>query len=147
MRNSILIMLLSILGSLSCQVKPMDINYGEDGCHFCKMTIVDKQHAAQIVTTKGKNFKYDAIECMMNHLRAWDQAKPAFYLVNDYESPGKMVDAQQSYYLISKELPSPMGEYLTAFEKMEDRNNIQSAIGGQSLNWVELKDEFEVSEE
>ena len=41
----------------SCNVGPQAINYGSDGCHFCKMTIVDKVHAAEIVTKKGKVYK------------------------------------------------------------------------------------------
>ena len=51
---------------LSCTIKPEKINFGSDMCHFCQMTIVDRQHAAQYVTSKGKQFKFDAIECMLN---------------------------------------------------------------------------------
>ena len=43
---------------LACSVEPKPINYGRDACHFCKMTIVDNQHAAEIITLKGKAFKY-----------------------------------------------------------------------------------------
>ena len=38
----------------SCNVSPKPIEYGSDGCHYCKMTIVDKVHAAEMVTKKGK---------------------------------------------------------------------------------------------
>ena len=50
----------------SCNVSPKPIDYGSDGCHFCKMTIVDKVHAAEIVTKKGKVYMFDATECMIN---------------------------------------------------------------------------------
>ena len=50
----------------SCNISPKAINYGADGCHYCKMTIVETTHAAQIVTKKGKPYKYDAIECLLN---------------------------------------------------------------------------------
>jgi copper chaperone NosL len=33
------------------------------------MTIVDKVHAAEIVTKKGKVCKFDATECMINYER------------------------------------------------------------------------------
>ena len=58
-RLSILIILCSFF---SCSKTPQPINYGTDMCHFCQMTIVTKTHAAQMVTTKGKQYKFDAIE-------------------------------------------------------------------------------------
>jgi len=36
-----------------CKVEPEPINYGKDQCHFCKMNIVDKQHAAQSSTQQA----------------------------------------------------------------------------------------------
>ena len=38
----------------ACSVEPVEINYGEDACEFCKMNIVDKQHAAELVTPKRR---------------------------------------------------------------------------------------------
>ena len=38
------------------------------------MTIVDRQHAAEAVTSKGKVFKFDAIECMVCLLYTSDAA-------------------------------------------------------------------------
>ena len=40
---------------IGCNASPKAIDYGNDGCHFCKMTIVDKVHAAEIVTKKGQD--------------------------------------------------------------------------------------------
>lgn len=36
------------------------------------MTIVDKQHAAQVVTKKGKAYSFDAIECMVHYSEKMD---------------------------------------------------------------------------
>ena len=129
---------------LSCEVKPQEINYGQDMCHFCRMTIVDSRHAAQIVTVKGKAFKYDAIECMMNDLSQWEHPEIKYLLVADYANPDKLVDATNSYFLVSEEIPSPMGEYLTAFKSDRERNKILQEIEGESLNWSELKMEFNI---
>ena len=132
------------LGLLGCEIKPSEINYGSDSCNYCKMSIVDPQHAGQIVTEKGKSFKYDAIECMLNHLREWDQAKPRLYLVTTFDQPKTLVDASQAHYLISPSIPSPMGEFLSAFQEEESRSD---QINGQediALSWQELKKEFEL---
>lgn len=137
---------LGMILMVSCEVKPQEIVYGQDACHFCRMTIVDRQHAAQLVTIKGKAFKYDAIECMLNHLNKWDQPEVKYYLVTDYTTPGQLVDATLSHYLISEAIPSPMGEFLTAFENREEREKIDKESNAKSLNWNELKREFNVKQ-
>lgn len=123
---------------VSCEVSPSPINYGSDGCHFCSMTIVDKQHAAQIVTKKGKAFKFDAVECMLNHMKDIDTVEVALYFCNYYAQPGELIAAQEATYLISKNIPSPMGEFLTAFDNMEAATVVKEENGGELYSWNEL---------
>ncbi|WP_190811471.1 nitrous oxide reductase accessory protein NosL [Flagellimonas sp. S3867] len=130
------IVLIAVLSS--CTAKPQQIVYGTDGCHFCRMTIVDQQHAAQIVTTKGKAFKFDAIECMVNHLKEVDANSIAMYLCNYYTEPGKLMDATEATFLISDGIPSPMGEFLTAFDTKTDAELEKSKHGGNLFTWDEL---------
>jgi len=139
--------LLALLFSvaMSCQVKPSAINYGTDACSFCQMTIVDHQHAAQLVTEKGRTYNYDAIECMMHALGKWDKPAVTYYLIADYANPGKMVDARHASYLVSKSIPSPMGAFLSGFKNQSDRDLTMKEVTGESLTWEELKTKFEVS--
>ncbi len=130
---------------VSCKVSPQPITYGSDGCHFCSMTIVDRQHAAELVTKKGKVFKFDAVECMLNHLKDVDTTEMAMFLVNDYEAPGELVDAAMANYLICDEIPSPMGEFLTAFGTKEGAEKALAEHGGQTFSWQELKARFELN--
>ncbi|MGW9685716.1 nitrous oxide reductase accessory protein NosL [Flagellimonas sp. 2504JD1-5] len=129
-------LLILVLGS--CSVKPQPIIYGTDGCHFCRMTIVDQQHAAQIVTTKGKAFKFDAIECMVNHLKEVDSNSIAMYLCNYYTEPGKLIDVTEATFLISEGIPSPMGEFLTAFDIPASAESEKNKHGGKLYSWDEL---------
>lgn len=133
---------LSLVVVLSCEVKPSEINYGSDACHFCKMTIVDQKHAAQMVTEKGRSYKFDAIECMMNASSKWEGPNIKIYLVANYSNPGELVDATKASYLISQNIPSPMGEFLSAFENEEDRNRTLQSSGGKTLSWKQLVEEF-----
>lgn len=128
----------------SCKVGPQPIAYGTDGCHFCSMTIVDKQHVSQIVTEKGKAFKFDAVECMMNHLNDIGTGQVSLFLVADYARPGEFLDATQATYLISPNIPSPMGEFLSAFGSQSDLDKIVSEHGGDQLNWEQLKLRFKI---
>ena len=134
--------MLILIPVASCEIAPEPIVYGTDACHFCRMTIVDDQHAAEFVTKKGKVFKFDASECMINHLRDVDNKAIALFLVNDYNNPGELIDATQATYLISEHIPSPMGAYLTAFETREVAESIEKENKGELYTWEELRDKF-----
>ncbi|MEE9372796.1 MAG: nitrous oxide reductase accessory protein NosL [Saprospiraceae bacterium] len=124
---------------LSCSPSPRDIAYGQDICHYCKMTIVDRQHAAQLVTDKGKVTNYDAIECMINFVNNNPEMNFAFTLVNDYANPSALIDAHSSHYLISKAIPSPMGRFLSAFSGPEVALRLQEEKGGKTFDWNGIK--------
>lgn len=123
----------------ACQVKPVPINYGKDACHFCKMNIVEKTHAAEIVTKKGKAFKYDAIECMLNDLKTRENSEVALFLVSDYGNPGTLIDANKATYLVSPAIKSPMGANLSAFaDKSEAEKHVNT---GEDIvfDWNEIQ--------
>ena len=126
----------------SCTVEPQPIEYGKDACHFCKMNIVDQQHAAEIVTKKGKSFKYDAIECMLNEMNTRNKNEIALFLVNTYDVPSKLFDAKKTTYLISEAIKSPMGANLSAFKDKNIGILTQNEKGGDIYTWEELKIKF-----
>lgn len=123
---------------LSCNAKPKAIDYGNEGCHFCKMTIVDKLHAAEIVTHKGKVYKFDATECMVNFMKEFDTSEIKLYLSNIYTEPEILIDATQATFLISNNIPSPMGAFLSAFKTKEDAKSFQTEKRGTLYTWSEL---------
>jgi len=140
-----IILLLAIFGCImGCSVSPKPIDYGHVGCHYCSMTIVDKQHAAQLVTKKGKVFNFDAVECMMNQLKDEDNTEMALFLVNDFDKPGALVDASKATYLISENIPSPMGEYLSAFADKEAATYTMNVQDGRLFTWSEIKERFQL---
>ena len=110
------------------------------------MNIVDAQHAAEMVTIKGKAFKFDAIECMMNHLNRNDISVSSmeFLLVNDYDQPGVLINAITANYIRSEGVPSPMGGFLSAFESAESAEQIVNLKGGEAFNWDSLKERYKV---
>ncbi len=125
----------------SCSVDPEPIIYGNDQCDYCKMGIVDQQHSAQYVTKKGKQFKFDAVECLIHKLENPEivETELAHLLVADYNSPGVMIKANDSYYIISKAIKSPMGAYLSAFSSKEMAQNTINDNGGELFTWKQIK--------
>ncbi|MDO5607574.1 MAG: nitrous oxide reductase accessory protein NosL [Capnocytophaga sp.] len=129
----------TLLAFTSCEVAPQPIEYGTDMCHFCSMSIVDKTHAAQIVTQKGRAYKYDAAECMIQDIQAKDYGKIALFLVTDYTHPAKLIDAAEATFLVSEEIKSPMGANLSAFEKKEEAQKYE----GQLFTWETIQKRFD----
>lgn len=127
----------------SCKVEPKKINYNTDHCHYCDMTVVDKTHAAQYVTKKGKAYMFDAIECIVNNLNKNNNEETmAFLLVADYANPGNLVDAKTATYLISKKIKSPMGANLSAFSSKETAQKVLKENGGKLYTWSALKEKL-----
>lgn len=119
-----------------CDKTPQPINYGEDMCHFCQMTIVTKTHASQMVTDKGKQFKFDAIECMVRFLAdKQDLIEKSNLLITNYKNPGVMVDAKTSGYVICEDITSPMGANLTGFASLEQAKSKIKNPNAEYFDW------------
>ena len=123
---------------MSCSVEQKPISYGKDACHYCKMNIVDQQHASEIVTKKGKVFKYDAIECMANDNDNNTADNVALYLVMDYKNPNNFLDAKLATYLISENISSPMNGNLSAFNTKSEADEMKALKSGDCYSWDEL---------
>lgn len=131
------LLLLGIL-LVSCSNEPEPIAYGSDQCSFCKMTIVSKAHSAQMVTKKGKQIKYDAIECMIkDNLNNYDESEIAIMQFANYLDPGSMLSSREAVFVIDKKITSPMGANLAAIKK--DNNQEQFP---EVYTWNELKKHF-----
>ena len=141
-RTTIILLLTIMMSIVACTVEPKKINYGEDACHYCSMTIVDRQHAAEIVTKKGKAFKFDATECMIRHIQEIDSSTIALYLTSDYLNPESLIDAKTASYIISEQIPSPMGAFLSATKLKEGAEQLRMDKGGELYNWGELLTNF-----
>ena len=122
----------------SCSIESEPINFGNDACKYCKMNIVDTQHASELVTKKGKVYKFDAIECMVNHLKEKDTNTIALFLVSDYGSQAGLIDAKTATFIKSQEIPSPMGAFLSALKSEEKAKQLHQEKGGELFTWEEL---------
>jgi len=124
----------------SCSVKERPVSYGSDDCAYCKMTIMDHRYGAELVTQKGKVFTFDAAECLIEYLYQHEDLvqNASYILVTSYTEPDKLINASSATYLVSKEMPSPMGAYLTAFSSRDVAEEYQLEKDGKLYSWEEL---------
>lgn len=124
-----------------CSSGPQPIAYNEDQCSYCMMTISNRGYGAEVVTSKGRAFKYDSIECMAAGIHEGDDypsAQVAQAYVTDFANPGNLIDAHSASILHSDQLPSPMGGNYTAFADAATAREVQDEKGGEILGWEEV---------
>lgn len=117
----------------SCTTGPQPIKIGKDECVHCKMKIMDKRYGAELVTKKNKAYKFDSFECMIDYQKSGmiKTEDIELELVIDFNTPNDFISSEKVFYLVSKELPSPMGAYITAFSNHEDAKKAQRMYPGE----------------
>lgn len=138
--------LLSVLCCITagCTVKPEPLLYGRDACHTCKMTLVDRKFGAELVTQKGKIYKFDDLNCMLTFYHSGYEEASAFKFIQviDFTNPEKLIDGQHAWYLKSEELRTPMASEVAAFESEEATRAFKKEWNGVLLSWGEVQTQF-----
>ncbi|NHE57147.1 nitrous oxide reductase accessory protein NosL [Cyclobacterium plantarum] len=109
-----ILLLIPVLLS-ACSTDPEPIAFGKDQCSYCKMTISDPRFGGELVTTKGKVYKFDAMECLIPYKKENEEHDFAHILGIAYDEPGKLIAVQQLNFIISEQYQSPMGAHLAGF--------------------------------
>ncbi|WP_457635889.1 nitrous oxide reductase accessory protein NosL [Persephonella sp.] len=129
-----------MFASCEREIKPVPINYGQDECDYCRMKITDPRYGSELILNTGKPYKFDSVECLAAfYIENKEKMKIHSLWVPDFISK-KFIPAEKALYLHSKELPSPMGMNLTAFEKKEELEKVKEKYGGEVLNWNQVVD-------
>ena len=133
---------LLLIISLSCSQGPAPIDYGNESCDFCMMTIVDSRFGSGVITNKGKQFKFDAVECMLNYIHSHQDSEFTTY-VTAFDNPKVLVESTSCIYLIGSDIQSPMGMYLSAYASEHAALKHQQQHGGKVLAWEQLLSHFD----
>ncbi len=137
-RISVATMMVFVATALvSCEPKPEAIDWGKEECAHCKMSIADKRFAAQLITAKGKAYKFDAIECLAGFMNESKVAKEDVHSlwVADFAKQGEFLNAKKSFFLQSDKLQSPMSLNIAAFPHQKDLSAALQQYGGKELYW------------
>ncbi len=132
--------LLSFILLGSCATGPEKFNYGKDICADCSMTIMDPKFGAEIITNKGKVFKFDDAHCIVNFIKAGkvkqQDIKQTLFI--DYNNSDNFLNAESSAFVISPQLKSPMNSNVAAFSTKEKAEQVAQKTGGEMRSWSDL---------
>jgi copper chaperone NosL len=136
-RNLLLLLLFAACGGT---IAPQAIHFGNEECDHCRMVISDERFAAQLLTTRGKAYTFDALECMAEFVdRGTVAAEDVHSLwVLDSQDPGSWLPADDAVYLQSPNVRSPMGAGLIAYDGVDAARRAQDEVGGEVLRWREV---------
>ena len=129
----------------SCTSQPEPLKIGSDVCHLCKMGIADSKFGGEIITDKGKIYKFDDIGCMIRFIKAGGivQKNISRTVVVNYEKQNDFIDADKTVFIISDITKSPMGFNIAAFSDKVPASKFIEGTNGKILSWNQLYNQVE----
>ncbi|WP_207513886.1 nitrous oxide reductase accessory protein NosL [Longitalea luteola] len=124
-----------------CTPKPEKILFGKDNCAECKMTIMDPKFSAEIITKKGKVYKFDDVHCVAAFLERRDVELINIHqtLFTDYNNSNEFVQVTSAEFVVSSQLKSPMGGNAAAFKNRAAAEEKAAGLEGSKItNWATL---------
>jgi len=122
----------------SCSHEPQTINYNKDECAHCMMIITDPKFGSELVTDKGKVYKFDSIECLANYISADHDFTLETLWISDYANPNSLTDAATAFYIVSPKIKSPMSMNIGGFKKKSDMEKFFAEMGGKKMHWKDV---------
>lgn len=125
----------------SCSTGPQAINFGVDNCDYCVMTIVDEHFGAEIVTNKGKTYKFDDLHCLNKFLE--EELIPeagineVYYI--DFSKPTSFITAPSALLLQGEGIRSPMGSNIATFGEIDSLKKYQEYFNAKEIKWEDYK--------
>lgn len=121
----------------ACNTGPERIVTGKDHCDFCKMTMTDNRYGAEIITKKGKVYKFDDAHCILSYLKAegFDKNSVKDIYFTDFSGDHSLIKVKEAFFLSSDKLQSPMGGNVAAFSKSDSLEKAKSEFGGTTVPW------------
>lgn len=124
-----------------CTPEAEKIVLGKDSCAECKMTIADPKFGGEIVTKKGKVYKFDDTHCIAAFLerRGVELTDIHQTLFVVYDNNAEFVNVKSAEFVISSQFKSPMGGNAAAFADKATAEKRSSEIeGSKTTNWSTL---------
>ncbi len=124
-----LVFIFSSVFLLSCmQTGPKEIKKGE-ACDNCRMKIQELGYTAELVTAKGKVYKFDDVSCMNMYVNSnADQVEKAKSYVADYPT-GKLIEFEKATFIKGGSIQSPMGGNMQAYKNKQEAQKAKQKYG------------------
>jgi copper chaperone NosL len=139
--RSVAIAAITSLFIIGCNPKSEKINFGKDNCAECKMTIMDPNFGGEIITKKGRVYKFDDTHCIAAFLERRGVELNDIYqtLFAHYDHANQFINVNAAEFVVSSRFKSPMRGNAAAFmNSMEAKKKSAEMEGSRVTNWATL---------
>ncbi len=138
---TVLVSIIMMMVVTSCNAGPQPLQLGKDNCDFCQMTISNVRLGAEIVTVKGKVFKFDDMHCIQAYLKSGviDQSEVKDIYLVDFSGTHELKNRNEMFLLKSDRLHTPMGGNIAAFSSKDSLNAVMDTFKGQEVLWDNIE--------
>ena len=130
-------LLLTIIFSCGTkEVEPIKLN--ADACDFCKMTIADGKFGAELITEKGRVYKFDDMHCMINYSKDNTSTKVKNFYIHDFNQDNVLISAESAFYVKGGDINSPMHGNIIAVQTKEEADKMATKYNATPISWQEI---------
>ena len=104
---------------------PVPLDPAIDICAKCGMSVKDLGYTAELIADNGKVYKFDDLGCLLAYQKDNPSVVAAARYVQDAGSH-VWVALESAFYVVSKDLATPMGYGIHAFAKKADAQEFAS---------------------
>lgn len=117
------------------------ISYGKDLCDHCQMGISDNKFGAELITKKGRVYKFDDIACLEGYQEEnSDKTEGSVLYVTDFDTK-KLIPVNKATFIYGGALESPMGGNKAAFSDANKAKEYAQKLGASLEKPNEAKQE------
>jgi len=100
------------------KVKPVLIDEAIDACEWCHMAVKSNGYAAELITDKGKVYKFDDIGCLLRFKTKNTEEKYAGLFVQDVNLK-ELISLDKIFFVDAASIPTPMSSGIHSFKTKE----------------------------
>lgn len=123
------------IAASACAADP-HIVFGTDHCVECRMVIADRRFGAVLVTSTGKMFAFDSVDCLLEYLERNPANDDRGSWVVDASQPGTLIPAAGAVFVRQGALRPPMGATVAFASANAARET--TGITAERFTWQDL---------
>jgi len=102
---------------------------------------MDEKFGCELVTKKGKVFKFDDVNCLLRFMRSGAVAPKDTKetLVVNFEKKGELLAVSTASFIYADYILTPMGSRVAAFSAKEAAVKFNNNRDGKIYTWEEIK--------
>lgn len=137
--SNLLVLIFTFLFA-ACSNLPEPIRVGKDNCCYCKMTISDVRFGVELITQKGKVYKYDEIHCFLEAINSGEIGMEMIREIYFTDFCGKhlLIPSKTAFLLSSDALKSPMGGNIAVFSSNDSLLITLQKMKGKQVLWEDI---------